>query len=351
MNVLITAYSFVAAVIGAGFASGQEILTFFTIYGKWGALGIILSAVIFGGFAYLIIETCRRCSISDYNTLSDMIMSKKMKKLSDILTFIFLLCSFAVMTACFGEMMYIIFGFNKGVMSALFVAVCTSIICTGADKALKLNGILGIITSAGIIAAVLYILRFREHQTFSPQVSAVISGGGYSGYNLIGTGVILANMSKNIRSRREALLTGAVSGASLLVMMGLIYFLLSIYYKYINLGEIPMLTLAMRENKVITYFYSVMLVLAVVTTAISGGVGAAELAGFKNKFHCILFGAVGFCISCAGFSAVINTAYRLCGYAGIIIILYISKNMKKAEKHSKTAKIEALSENIQKNSP
>ncbi len=338
MNIIITAYSFVAAVIGAGFASGQEILTFFTVYGKWGILGMIISAMIFGGFSYVVLDSCRQFKISDYNTLTSMVMSKKIKKLSDILTFIFLLCSFAVMIACFGETMYLMFGLHKGITSAVFAAVCTGIICTGTDKALKLNGILGIITSAGIISVALYLLRFREHQTFAPQASAIISGAGYSGYNLIGTGVILASMSKNIRSRREALLTGAVSAISLFIMMGLIYFLLSIYYKYISLGEIPMLTLAMRENKVITYFYLLMLVFAVVTTAISSGIGASELAGFKNVYQFILFGSVGFCVSCAGFSKVIDTAYRICGYAGIIIIIYFLKNLKKAEIERKSKK-------------
>lgn len=338
MNIIITAYSFVAAVIGAGFASGQEILTFFTVYGKWGILGMVIASLIFGGFSFTLLNICRQHKISDYNELTSIVMSKKIKKLSDILTFIFLLCSFSVMTACFGETMYLIFGLHKGIFSALFAVVCTGIICTGTDKALKLNGVLGIITTVGIISAVLYLLRFREHQAFSAQASSIISGAGYSGYNLIGTGVILASMSKNIHSKREALLTGAVSAISLLIMMGLIYYLLSIYYKYINLGEIPMLTLAMRENKVITYFYLLMLIFAVVTTAISSGTGASELAGFKSIYQYALFGSVGFCISCAGFSTVINTAYRLCGYAGIIIIIYFLKNLKKVELKRKTTK-------------
>ncbi len=337
-GVFITAYSFVAAVIGAGFASGQEILSFFTVYGKWGALGIALAAFVFGWFAYFVLEACRSEGTDDYNELLGRIMSERMMRLSGVITFIFLLCSFAVMTACFGETAYLLFGLNKAVMSAVFAALCAAVIALGADKALKLNGALGVMIAAGITGAALYMLRFREHQTFAPQVSALVSGAGYSGYNLIGAGVILAKLSGNIRTRSGAALAGGLGAGALLVMMTLIYVLLSIYYKYINLGEIPMLTLAMRENKVITYFYGAMLVLAVVTTAISSGVGAVELVGNKKISRPAAAAAVsaaGLLISGAGFSAVINTAYRFCGYVGVILVLYMIIKYKKYKKDRK----------------
>lgn len=337
-GIFITAYSFVAAVIGAGFASGQEVLSFFTLYGKWGVLGIVFSAFIFGWFAYFVLDVCRSERTNDYNELLSRIMSEKMRKISSAVTFVFLICSFAVMTACFGETAYLLFGLNKAVMSAVFAGSCAVVILLGADKALKLNGVLGVVIVAGITGAALYMLRFREHQTFAPQVSAVISGAGYSGYNLIGAGVILAKLSGNIRTKEGAALAGGIGAGALLIMMLLIYLLLSIYYKYINLGEIPMLTLALRENRVITYFYGTMLVLAVVTTAISSGVGAAELISGEKTSRPAVAAAVstaGLLISGAGFSVVINTAYRFCGYIGIILVLYMIIKYKKYKKDRK----------------
>lgn len=328
--VFITAYSFVAAVIGAGFASGQEILCFFVAHGKWGIAGMFLSALIFGWFSYFIIEECRKRSISDYGELLNNSMGRIMKAFTVFVTLIFSMCAFAVMTACFGEVLYLIFDADKRVTRVLFAVVCTIIVCFGSDKALKLNGILGIITVVGIISAVLYILRYREHQVFSPQISAISSGAEYSGYNLIGAGVILAGMSKGIKSKTAAALTGIISAAALLVMMLLIYFLLSIYNGHINLSEIPMLTLAMRENKIITYFYCAMLVLAVITTAISSSISVTEI--MSKKIDCricaIITGVIGVTAGGAGFADMINTAYRICGYLGIIIIICLIINLK-----------------------
>lgn len=331
MGILITAYSFIAAVIGAGFASGQEILSFFVVYGKWGGLGIALSAVLFGGFVYLILNACLIFKTDDYGKLSEILLNEKIRKLSDILIAVFMLCSLAVMTACFGETMYLIFGAKKAAAAALFAFGCGIVTAFGAEKALKLNGILGMIISVGVVSSVLYLLRYREHSVFAPQVSSVISGAGYSGYNLIGMGVILASMSKNIKSRGEAAAAGIISGVSLFVMMGLIFGLLSIYYKYINPGEIPVLTIAMRENRVITCIYAVMLLLAVITTAISDIVGITEITGLKGRYAVFFIAFLGLAVSCVGFSALINTAYRICGYAGIILTLYFIKRMKNAE--------------------
>src|SRR5699024_11857812 len=39
--------AFIGIIVGAGFASGQEILQYFTSFGYWGAVGALLSTVLF----------------------------------------------------------------------------------------------------------------------------------------------------------------------------------------------------------------------------------------------------------------------------------------------------------------
>lgn len=46
-NTLLIAGTYVATVIGAGFASGQEILSYFVIYGKQSLYGLLLVCVLF----------------------------------------------------------------------------------------------------------------------------------------------------------------------------------------------------------------------------------------------------------------------------------------------------------------
>lgn len=60
-NILSVVCGYAAAVIGAGFASGQEIISFFVKYGKYSIIGVLLSCIIFSVFAYAVLSgVCRK---------------------------------------------------------------------------------------------------------------------------------------------------------------------------------------------------------------------------------------------------------------------------------------------------
>ncbi len=323
MNVFIAAYSYIAALVGAGFASGQEILSFFVVYGKLGLLAIILSSVIFGYFAYFILNTCRRLNVSNYNELVSMAFKGRTQKFVSSLIFIFTCIVYCVMLACAGEMLHLLYGIKMIWGAAILSLVCALVLFTGKNSALKINGILGAFIVLGICACTLYMLKYREHQTFLNEARAIVSGAGYAGYNLLGVGFTLAGLSSIINNRRSALFVGFLSGFAIFIMTCLMWALLSIYHKHIALGEIPMLTMAIRQNPTIVYIYSAILVFAVLSTAISSGFGVLDMCeNYVNRKKCTVVLAVsGVFASKIGFSSLINTAYRLCGYIGIFVIV------------------------------
>ena len=65
-NILSVVCGYVAAVIGAGFASGQEIISFFVKYGKYSIIGVLLSCIIFSVFAYAVLSVCVEKNIETY---------------------------------------------------------------------------------------------------------------------------------------------------------------------------------------------------------------------------------------------------------------------------------------------
>ncbi|MDK2925864.1 MAG: hypothetical protein PWQ41_1638, partial [Bacillota bacterium] len=50
------AATYVGTVVGAGFASGQEVLQFFSAFGRWGFVGIALATGLFVFFGLAIME-------------------------------------------------------------------------------------------------------------------------------------------------------------------------------------------------------------------------------------------------------------------------------------------------------
>ena len=64
------AFTYMGTVVGAGFATGQEILQFFTRFGYWGALTIILATIMFvwlGAKMMLIANEVKARSYEDVN--------------------------------------------------------------------------------------------------------------------------------------------------------------------------------------------------------------------------------------------------------------------------------------------
>ena len=64
-----TIFVIIGTIIGAGFASGQEIYSFFNIYGENGLIGILLSCVIIGIVIYKVLTLSNEKSISTYQEL------------------------------------------------------------------------------------------------------------------------------------------------------------------------------------------------------------------------------------------------------------------------------------------
>lgn len=343
-NILSVVCGYAAAVIGAGFASGQEIISFFVKYGKYSIIGVLLSCVIFSLFAYAVLTVCVEKKIETYSEYLNNFFGQNTRKFVEIITLFFAMSTVCVMTACAGEMFFVLFGLKKIFGAIIFNVVCGIIFFMNNKKIMGINSILGAIIIFGIIFCCFYILRFREHQAFSNEVKMTVSSISYAGYNLITAGAILAGMSRFLQDRKEAALASVMSGAVLFVMMLLIWIVLEIYYGKINLGEIPMLTMTIRQNKLLGVIYGAMLLLAVITTDVSNGFSVLDIASGKiGKNVTVLFMTIiAVAMSGAGFSKIINTAYRICGYGGLVLVFFVIynfiKNMNKVENKRKKEK-------------
>lgn len=107
LNILKVTFVIVGTIVGAGFASGQEILIFFNTYGKFGIFGITISMSIISIIVYKTLKINLENNIKTYQNFIEYIIPNKLKE-NKILLFtinniinIFLLISFNVMVARF----------------------------------------------------------------------------------------------------------------------------------------------------------------------------------------------------------------------------------------------------------
>ncbi|MDD6484876.1 MAG: hypothetical protein PUF72_09965 [Clostridiales bacterium] len=322
MAVLIAVYNYIGALIGAGFASGQEILTFFVRYGKWGGAGVAVASAIFGLFAYYITDLARKNDCYDYGELIKKLTSARMAAALKWVTALFSLGVYVVMMSCFGELAKELFGWRSSVGAAVMTAIAALLLLCRESRVLRINGALGLVTAAGIIGATFYMLATREQQTFLNGARAVMESGAYAGYNVLGAGVLLCRLAKDMRGKFDAALVGAASGLLMFVMMSGAFLLLSMYNNRIPLGSLPMLTMAMRSGRAVTVIYSLMLISALVTTAVAGGISVMDIASrhIGRKYCLFLMSALALIVSNAGFARLIGSVYRTMGYVGMILI-------------------------------
>ena len=85
----------IGTIIGAGFASGQEIYSFFNVYKENGIIGIIISSILIGLIIYIVLKKSSDLNIKSYNELLEQSkISDRIKIILKVIINIFLLMSF-----------------------------------------------------------------------------------------------------------------------------------------------------------------------------------------------------------------------------------------------------------------
>ena len=124
-DILKTIFVIIGTMIGAGFASGQEIYLFFNRYGTMGILGLIISCTLAGIIIYKVFQIVKNKKTHTYSEFLETISSnKKINKIMQVMIQGFLLVSFYIMVAGFSAY------FNQEFRILIYVpAVIMAILC------------------------------------------------------------------------------------------------------------------------------------------------------------------------------------------------------------------------------
>ena len=333
VNILIVTYSIVAAIIGAGFASGQEMLLYFVVFNKYGILGIVITTFIFMLFIYAVLSLCVKARLNEYEDFIGIFKSYLASRIIKIITLAFSFAVYSAMISASGEILFNSFGLPRSIGTLLCTVFSVVLLSVCGDKVFTFNAMLGIILVLLITFSTMYMLFYREFHTFSSEtIPAVNSALIYSGYNLVSLAPVLVTLSKRLKSQTDTIAVSISAGVVSFIIMGLTFWLISIYANKINLGELPMLTLAKRQNTAFAGIYTFVLSSAIMTTLISSGGGLCDALKIKsNPLKLSLLSAVAYFVAGFGFSNLINTLYRVCGIVGLFVCILIIYNSLKCE--------------------
>lgn len=307
---------------------GQEIYSFFYVFGKWGILGIMIASILLGIIIYKTLIISKKNNLNSYNELlNKIIKNKKIKKIIKIIINIFLISSFYIMIAGFSAYFHQEYNINKIISSLFLVILCYFTFNKNAEKIIQINTILiPIIIIIFIIFGINNINKIETQSIAEKQnnflwiISAII----YTSYNSITLIGLTGIMNKHLKSRKNCIEVAILTSIIIMALGIIIYLLLINMDKQV---EIPMLYIANKFGGIYKYLYSITILIAIFTTAISEGYSFLENVSKNNKkiyttvntIMCTL--AVP--ISLLGFANLVNIVYPIFGVIGMIQIISI----------------------------
>jgi uncharacterized membrane protein YkvI len=317
---------YIGALIGAGFASGQELFQFFVRFGYKGLLGVVMAGLLFAALGVYILAYKYKTGITSYNQLLTGLLGRTWGKLTDIFIGLMLFAGLVIMLAGCQATLKQQFSMDGIPALTTSFALILFTMSQGEKGVLQFNNILipflGVITILVSSTAILNgwgkpLVRLQTNFAFGNWFLAALL---YVSYNMVLGAVILSSLEV---SRRSHLWGGLLGGLGLGILAFVIVLALMLNYNYILGTGIPMLSLA-QDNPFLKVLYALVLLAAMLTTAVANLYALIKRLG--NLF-CIptMLWVLAILISASlltpfGFTKLIANLYPFFGYLGFILL-------------------------------
>ena len=333
-NICKITFVIIGTIIGAGFASGQEIYTFFNKYGANGIIGICISILLMSYIIYKTFKIVLENNINNYEEFIKTIMPQKFKDnkilrltISNIIN-IFLLICFNIMVAGFATYFVQELNISKW-FGAIIIAVLSFItLSKNIDGVIRINTFL--IPVIILLIDFLGISKIEFVSIVSNNYNNsnywILSSILYASYNSITLIPLLIGLKDKINIKKQPIIISICVGTIMLVLSIIIFLLMNTFINQIYGIEIPLIYIASSLGRGFKYIYGSVILIAIFTTAIGSGYGFLSNITKQRKTYMLCAGAIclaSIIIGQIGFSSLINFLYPIFGYLGIIQIIFL----------------------------
>jgi uncharacterized membrane protein YkvI len=315
---------YIGTIIGAGFASGQEIWFFFSRYGTEGRWGLLVSTIVFGFLGAKAIEWGRRIGSCSYQDFLINLTGKYFGYFSDLMmtTFIFLLTG--VMLAGSGA---VAAETGLGREMVCWITVCLTVLILSQH----LEGIKGVnLFVVPLLFIMGIIINFSEEKVILSVWEQTTSSGSwllaslqYSAYNLVMALPVLVTLYR-LEPDPMILKWGGLIGGLSLGILALLFYRVLVKYDFSTI-DLPLAFITQHWKKGWRYLYLVALWGELFTTLIAHAYALASRFNLpKNRWYLgklFLILSMAVLISRLGFARLIKRLYPLFGFFSFTILL------------------------------
>ena len=321
----------IGTLIGAGFASGQEIYIFFYKYGINGIIGIAISSLLIGAIVYKVLEISRKRQIKNYKEFVGILVKNEnqIKIIIKIIN-IFILITFYIMIAGFGAYFEQQFGIDSLIGSSILAMICYFVFLKDVTGLIKVNQLIVPILIVGLILVGINVIDFAR----IPQISKYILQNSsykwildsilYGSYNTILLIPVLIALKNLITKKKESIFVSILTIITVILLSLIIFLMLSKIDVNIENLEMPTVYVVSKISNIFKYIYGFIILSSILTTSVSLGTSFLEnVAKNKNsnKKYAILICISAVVVSKIGFSNLVNLLYPIFGYIGLIQVI------------------------------
>ncbi|EMR06887.1 putative membrane protein [Bhargavaea cecembensis DSE10] len=326
--------AFAGVVVGAGFASGQEILQFFTSFGLWGVAGGIAAMAVFAFIGMNLASIGSSLKSKSHKEIIYKICGKPIGMFVDAVITFFLFGVAVIMYAGAGSLFEEQFGI-PAVVGSLFMVVATMVtVLLNVQKIITVIGAVTPFLVAMIILLAGYsvmtadisgaeIARLAQEQDAAAP-HWLLSAFLYVSFNIACSASMLAVMGGTVKDRKTAALGGAIGGGLLGVLILLVNVAMLTKLDAVGGAAMPTLALAAEISPILANIMAVVLLCMIYNTAVgmlySFTARVSEAGTKRFKALVVLFGIGGFALSFVGFVSLVGTLYPITGYLGLVLI-------------------------------
>lgn len=331
---------YIGTVIGAGFATGKEIVEFFTQFGSIGLMGIVLSGICFIYFGTTIMLMTIDLRIESVVEFNQFLYGQRFGKPITLFMMIILLSISAVMMAGAEALFYEQLQFPKG-LGSFITAI---LLCLFLLRGVKGLFVVNLVIVPMIIIFTLLIFLQTVDSPFIMMASqigfengeigrVILSGFSYAALNLTLAQAVLIPIAHEINNRISVKLGGILGGSLLTLLLFCIHHNL-IHIENVEIFEIPMAIVVKEFSHYLLLIYIFIVFGEIFTSLLANMYGIERY--MMNRFDInriylfLIILSLIFSISLINYSVLLSFLYPLFGYLSIgsLFLLFIRRKKK-----------------------
>ncbi|MBP3038399.1 hypothetical protein J9303_02615 [Bacillaceae bacterium Marseille-Q3522] len=326
---------YVGTIVGAGFATGREIVEFFTSFGFLGILGILLSGclLIFSGVRLMTISV--QINAKSYQEINVYLFGKLFGNIFNIVLLFMLFGVCAVMLSGAGAV------FEEQLHTSKILGVVITIILSVSVMALGIKGIFAVNSfvvpmllffSFFMLFKSIFIADFLNQLLYIPVVEngwkVAASPLAYAALNIVLAQAVLVPIASEINDLKIVKWGGIIGGSALTIIL-LSSHLTLMMLPNVEDYHIPIATMVKNFAPELFWVY-ILIIYGEIFTSVIGNVFGLErqiniyVALPKLPIIFAIF-LITFTISFFNYSSLISYLYPLFGYIGVVFIIMLIK--------------------------